>query len=128
MPHLTIDYSRNLSDKADIPGLCRSLHAAILASGLFEFGAVRVRAIAADHAVVADDLPENAYLDMVFRIGEGRSLEQKKRAGDMIYAAAERHLAPLFATPHFALSFEIREIDGGLSWKTNAIHPRLRGQ
>jgi 5-carboxymethyl-2-hydroxymuconate isomerase len=37
-------------------------------------------------------------------------------------------LAALFATPHFALSLEIREIDPELSWKRNAIHPRLRGK
>ncbi|TGU68353.1 5-carboxymethyl-2-hydroxymuconate isomerase, partial [Mesorhizobium sp. M1C.F.Ca.ET.144.01.1.1] len=38
------------------------------------------------------------------------------------------HLSSLFATPHFALSLEIREIDAELSWKKNAIHPRLRGK
>ena len=38
------------------------------------------------------------------------------------------YLAPLFETPHFALSLEIREIDPALSWKKNAIHPRLRGK
>jgi 5-carboxymethyl-2-hydroxymuconate isomerase len=128
MPHLVIDYSRNLEGKAEIPALCRKLHAAILGTGLFELGAVRVRAIAADHAVIADDLPENGYLDICFRIGVGRSIEDRKRAGDMIYAVAEQHLAPLLATPHVALSFEIREIDATLSWKTNAIHPRLRGK
>ena len=34
----------------------------------------------------------------------------------------------IFETPHFALSFEIREIDPQLSWKKNAIHLRLRGK
>ena len=42
------------------------------------------------------------------------------------FAAAEGALAPLFGSPHFALSLEIREIDPELSWKRNAMHARLR--
>ncbi len=126
MPHLTLDYSANLAARADMDALCRDLHAAILASGLFELGAVRVRAHAAAHYAVADLLPQNAFLDMVFRIGSGRTPDEVKAAGDLIFAAASRALAPLFADPHFALSLEVREIDPALSWKQNAIHPRLR--
>jgi uncharacterized cysteine cluster protein YcgN (CxxCxxCC family) len=40
--------------------------------------------------------------------------------------AAEAHFAPQLATPHFALSLEVQEISAPFSWKTNAIHPRLR--
>jgi 5-carboxymethyl-2-hydroxymuconate isomerase len=127
MPHLTVDYSANMETSADIPGLCRTLHAAVMETGLFELGAVRVRAFAASHCVVADDAPENGYIDLVLRMGEGRSVQDRKRAGDVVFAAACAHLALLFETPHFALSFEIREINAVLSWKNNAIHPRLRG-
>ena len=59
-------------------------------------------------------------------MGQGRSAEDRKRAGDMIFEAVSERLSPLLAKPHFALSLEIREIDGPLSWKKNAIHPRLR--
>ncbi len=128
MPHLVIDHSANLEAAADIPGLCRALHAAILGTGLFELGAIRVRAFRADCCAVADGLAENGYVDMTFRIGAGRSLADRKRAGEAIFAAAEAHLAPLFATPHVALSLEIREIDPDLSWKRNAMHARLRGR
>ncbi|MBI4046145.1 MAG: 5-carboxymethyl-2-hydroxymuconate isomerase, partial [Devosia nanyangense] len=44
------------------------------------------------------------------------------------FKAVGDYLAPLFDTPHFALSLEIREIHPDLSWKKNAIHPRLRGK
>ena len=40
--------------------------------------------------------------------------------------AAEAHFATLLARPNFALSLEVQEISAPLSWKTNAIHPRLR--
>ncbi len=54
MPHLTIEYSANLDGTGDIAGLCRSLHAAMLATGLFELGAIRVRALCAEDYAVAD--------------------------------------------------------------------------
>lgn len=128
MPHLTIEYSANLDGRADLDALCAALLETVLETGLFEVGAVRVRALRADHYAIADRLPENAFVDLSFRIGKGRSADEKKRAGEAIFVTANSLLAPLFETPHFALSLEIREIDAELSWKKNAIHPRLRGK
>ncbi len=128
MPHLTIEYSANLDGKSDMAALCRSLHAAMLASGLFELGAIRVRAVRCTDYAVADLLPENAFADLRLRIGAGRALADKTRAGEMIFAAAASHFASLFERPHFALTLDISELDPALSWKKNAIHPRLRAK
>lgn len=126
MPHLTLEYSANLEAKVDMSAVCNAAADAILDTGLFEPGAVRVRSLRSDAYAIADRLPENAFLDMSFRIGVGRTAADKQRAGDAIFAAVSEHLASLFETPHFALSLEVREIDALLSWKRNAIHPRLR--
>lgn len=128
MPHMAMEYSANLDASVDMGELCALVSRAILDTGLFEPGAVRVRAFRADAYAVADRLPRNGFIDMNFRIGKGRSAEEKKRAGEAIFAAVADHLTRLFETPHFALSLEIREIDAELSWKKNAIHPRLRGK
>ena len=127
MPHCTLEYSGNLDASVDFPALCRDISDAILATGLFEKGALRVRALRCEAYAIADNLPQNAFIDMSFRIGVGRSAPEKRQAGEAILGAAKRRLAPLFETPHFALSLEVREIDAELSWKINAIHPRLRG-
>ncbi len=128
MPHLTLEYSSNLDFRIDVGALCRSVAGAVLETGLFEAGAIRVRAVRCDFYAIADRLPENAFIDMTFRIGAGRASEDKSRAGEAIFSAAQAYLAQLFDTPHFALSLELREIDAAISWKRNAIHPRLRGQ
>jgi 5-carboxymethyl-2-hydroxymuconate isomerase len=128
MPHLTVEYSANLEGRTDLDALCVALLETVLETGLFEVGAVRVRALRADHYAIADRLPENAFIDLNLRIGKGRTAEEKKRTGEALFATANTLLAPLFETPHFALSLEIREIDAELSWKKNAIHPRLRGK
>ena len=126
MPHLTLEYSANLGGLVDIDALCDALASAILESGLFEIGAIRVRALRAEAYAIADRHVDNAFIDMSFRIGAGRTDEEKQQAGALIFARANATLAELFNRPHFALSLEIREIDPALSWKNNAIHPRLR--
>ncbi len=126
MPHVTIEYSANLDGKVDMPALCDTVRKAMLATGIFELGAVRVRAIRCEAYSIADALPENAFVDISLRMGEGRSMEVKKAAGAAINDAAAAFLSTLFQTPHFALSVEVREIGSELSWKKNAMHARLR--
>ena len=128
MPHFSIEYSANLDQTVDMMEICGLVSRTILETGLFEMGAVRVRAFRAEAYAIADGLAQNGFIDMSFRIGRGRSAEERKRTGEAIFAAVSQHLEALFATPHFALSLEIREIDAELSWKKNAIHPRLRGK
>lgn len=48
MPHFTMEYSSNLDGTVDFDGLCRAVHETILDTGLFELGAVRVRAFRAE--------------------------------------------------------------------------------
>lgn len=126
MPHFTIEYSSNLDGRVDFNALCGRILEEMLATGLFEPGAIRVRAFRADAYAIADRLPDNAFIDMSLRIGAGRSAQDKTKAGERLFAVVVEQLSALFATPHFALTLEIREIDPDLSWKKNAIHPRLR--
>ena len=128
MPHMRIEYSANLDARVDMKAFARDLEDEILKTGLFEIGAVRVRAFRAEAYAIADQLPENAFIDLVFRVGQGRAREDLKRAGDAIFKRARAALSKLYETPNFALSFEIIEIDGSLSWKDNAMHARLRGK
>jgi 5-carboxymethyl-2-hydroxymuconate isomerase len=126
MPHFSIEYSSNLDDAIDMGAFCAVVHETLLASGLFELGAIRVRAIRCDAYAIADRVARNAFVDMSLRMGIGRGEADRKRVGDAIFEAAEAHFALLLAEPHFALSLEIREIHASLSWKRNAMHPRLR--
>ena len=127
MPHLSIEHSSNLQSQAKMQALCEALHRTILESGLFELGAVRVRAYSCDAYAIADRHPDNAFADLRLRIGQGRSALERQSLGRALIAVAEAHFAAELARPHFALSLEVIEIDVNFSWKTNAIHARLRG-
>lgn len=126
MPHFVFEYSSNLDGQVDFDALCARVLDTLLESGLFEIGAVRVRAVRCEAYAIADRLPQNAFIDMSFRMGAGRHMDDRKRLGDRLFEVVTDELSTLFATPHFALTLEIREIDPDLSWKKNAIHPRLR--
>jgi len=105
---------------------CDAIRRAALATEVFETGAVRVRTVRCDHYSIADDDSANGFIDVSLRIGAGRDLATRKRIGEAIFATMTGFLQPLFGGRHFALSFEIREIDPELSWKKNSIHERLR--
>ena len=126
MPHFSFEYSANLERAADLTALCRAIKQTMLKSGLFELGAIRVRGVRCDYYAIADELEQNAFLDASLRLGQGRSMEDKERVGEALFATLSKFFEPQFKTPHFALTLEVREVDSGLSWKKNAIHPRLR--
>ena len=128
MPHVTIEYSSNLDTVIDMAAFCKGVKRAMMQSGLFELGAVRVRALRCESFAIADELAQNAFLDVSVRIGTGRNLGEKKKLGENLFTEMSDALAKQFAWPHFALSLEIREIDSELSWKKNSMHARLRGK
>jgi 5-carboxymethyl-2-hydroxymuconate isomerase len=126
VPHLILEYSANLDTMIDMTALCRILNRTLFETKLFELGAIRVRAVRSEAYAIADDMPQNAFVDGNLRIGFGRSSEDKKHVGEALFIAMTEFFKTKFAAPHFALTLEVREIDADLSWKKNAIHPRLR--
>jgi len=125
MPHLSIEYSPALRDRADIPALCQAMHAVMLASPLFPDAGIRVRAHKADFAIIADGLAENDFVAMTLSLGAGRSQDELRAAGDALFTAGRAALKVPLSTSYFAFSLEIRVIDPDLSWKDTPIHTRL---
>lgn len=126
MPHFTLEYSANLDARVDMGELCETIRQVALTTGMFEIGGIRVRAVRCEAYAIADANPDNAFLDLTIKIGEGRSVEAQKAAGETIFARLQEYLAPLFESPHFALSMQIREMASATSWKKNSMHARLR--
>src|SRR5580704_7304128 len=126
MPHFTVEYSANLEAQADLQAFCAEILRSAVETGAFETGAVRVRAFRAEHYAIADQHPANSFIDVSLRLAAGRTLALRQQIGERIFSAMTTFLAPLFETQHFALSFEIREIDPEVSYKKNSIHERLR--
>lgn len=125
MPHLSFEYSRGLGRMADLDAFADGMRDAMLASGVFPLGGIRVRGFEADVQAIADG-DDYHFLDMIVRMGAGRSDDTKVEVADALYDAARALLEPQVTTP-FMLSLEIVEIDPTLSRKAwNTVHAALQ--
>ncbi|SRR5258708_875472 len=128
MPHFTLEYSANLDQHVDMGQVVEVVREAAVETGIFPLGGIRVRAIRCEHYAIADGRPQFGFLDMVLRLGEGRDLATRKKAGEHIFRTLSDHLDPVFAQSPFALSFDMQINDNETSWKRNNIHEALKAK
>src|SRR5215469_10421053 len=126
MPHFTIEYSANLDKRVDMARIVEVVRKAAVETGIFPLGGIRVRAVRCERYAIADGNPAHGFLDMVLRLGEGRDLATRKKAGEHVFRALSAHLDPVFATSKFALSFDLQINDKETSWKRNNLHEALK--
>jgi 5-carboxymethyl-2-hydroxymuconate isomerase len=126
MPHFTIEYSANLDGRVDMGAVVELVRKEAVATGIFPLGGIRVRAIKCEHYAIANGARNLGFLDMVLRLGEGRDLATRQKAGEHIFKALSAYLDPVFANMKFALSFDIQINDKETSWKRNNIHEALK--
>ena len=128
MPHFTIEYSANLDARLDISALVEVVRKAAVETGIFPLGGIRVRALRCEHYAIADGRADFGFLAMVARVGEGRDLATRRKAGEHIFKILSCYLDPVFAGGKFALSFDMQINDKETSWKRNNIHEALKAE
>lgn len=128
MPHFTLEYSGNLDARIDMAEVVEVVRKAAVETGIFPLGGIRVRAVRCEHYAIADGNPQLGFIAMVLRLGEGRDLATRKKAGEHVFLALSDHLDPVFAASKFALSFDIQINDKEMSWKRNNIHEALKAE
>ena len=126
MPHFTIEYSANLDARVEMAAIVELVRKAAVETGIFPLGGIRVRAVKCEHYAIADGNPQHGFIAMVLRLGEGRDLAARQKAGEHIFKALSVHLDPVFAKTKFALSFDMQINDKDTSWKRNNIHDALK--
>ena len=126
MPHFTIEYSANLDGRVDMGAVVELVRKEAVATGIFPLGGIRVRAVRCEHYAIANGAGNLGFLDMVLRLGEGRDLATRQKAGEHIFKALSVYLDPVFADLKFALSFDMQINDKETSWKRNNIHEALK--
>jgi 5-carboxymethyl-2-hydroxymuconate isomerase len=132
MPHLVVLYSGNLETETDMSALCHQLSDAMLnvrdeqGQQVFPTGGVRVFAYPASHYAVADGLRDYAFVYLNLRMGRGRTVAVKQRAGEILLAAAKAHFEPLFAKRYIGLTLQVDEGQEVFDAKHSTIHPLFR--
>lgn len=122
MPHIRVEYSANLQDNIDIPGLLQSLHKAAIATGVFPAGGTRTRATRVEDYCIADGHPENCFVHVTVQMGHGRDLDTRQHVGQQLFTALTQTLAAAYIDLPLALSLEIQELDPVLNFKKNNLH------
>ena len=125
MAHLTIQYSIQLARDYSIDLLTEGLRDVMFKTKVFPVGGIRVRALSTKYNAIADGNRKNRYVDLILRMGKGRTLEDKKNVGKEIMEFSKIFFSNEIKNNYFALALEIIEIDKELSWKLNTIHDRL---
>ena len=123
MPHLTVEYTDNLTAPR-IPELLSGLNAVLIARGdVYPIGGIRARALKLTEYVVADGQHDDAFVHVTLKIGTGRNEAVKQATGDELFEVLTAHFADAFASRNLALSLEIGEVE---TWKKNNIHRRYQ--
>jgi|SRR5579883_502020 len=126
MPHLTVEYSANLSEQIDIRKLLKTVHEAALQTGVFEVAAVRTRGALREDYVIADGRPENAFVAIIVRIAPGRPPATRQHLGQQIFDAVCEFLKDVYESNPLAISLEVQEIDNIAAFRKNNLHSLLK--
>jgi 5-carboxymethyl-2-hydroxymuconate isomerase len=111
MPHIIVEYSDNLESKLSIRKLIDDIHQAVADSGLFDLAAIRTRAMPRSIYRIADGKPENGFIHVIARIRQGRSVEDRRRLGQMILDVAKQAVAALVPAPPTGFTVEVYEME-----------------
>jgi 5-carboxymethyl-2-hydroxymuconate isomerase len=128
VPHIVIEYSANLENRIGLRDLVRKAHEAALASGVFEVGGLRTRAVRRDNYRIADGHPDNAFVTVNVRIGHGRPEVARRKVGQMIFDAVREHLAPIYANTPLGITLDVAEIDPIATFKQNNMHAIVKAR
>ena len=127
MPHLTVEYTDNLDQGADIQGLLSALCGVLIARGdTYPIGGIRARAIRLSEYRVADGQHDDAFVHVTLRIAAGRSEEVKRATGAELFEVLTEHFEAAYAERFLALSLEVAEFGESGTFKHNNIHARYQ--
>jgi 5-carboxymethyl-2-hydroxymuconate isomerase len=128
MAHIVIEYSAGLRNRLDLSAFLAAVHQAALATGVFPIGGIRTRAYEAEHYVIADGHPDNAFVHISLKVGHGREVDTRKRACEAIFEAVCEQLAGVFERQPLGISLEMQEIDPVLTFKKNNLHDYVKSR
>ena len=110
MPHLTLEYSANLSEKNNFKKLFTEFNE-ILATNLpTDIKGCKCRAYAVSDFVVGDGATDNAFVHIELRVLRGRESDKVREAGMKIMETARTYFTESFKKLSLQLTLEIIEL------------------
>ncbi|MBO9355034.1 5-carboxymethyl-2-hydroxymuconate isomerase [Bordetella petrii] len=129
MPHIWVEYSANIEPELNVPVLLKTVQDAFIGDGsIFPFAGARTRGTRVDNYLIVDGHPDNAFVHVLIRIARGRSEEDRKVAGERVFAAVQAYLADMMAARPLGLSVQMDEGDGIVNLKASNYRDYLKAR
>ena len=122
MPHLTLEYSDNLS--FDVQPLLARLHTELVATGAINMKGLKSRAVCHNQYRIADGDPDYAFVHVNLLIREGRSLEIQKDAAQRVMAVLKETFRDRLENGYISISVDIKEMRDGIAQTLHNIPER----
>ncbi len=113
MPHLTLEYTANLS--FDVQPLLARLHAELVATGAINLKGLKSRAVRHTEYRIADGDPAYAFVHVGLLIRAGRPLEVQQEAARRVLEVLKETFGSRFDDGYLSLSVDIKEMSEGVA-------------
>ncbi len=107
MPHITIEYSKNLGDIIEISNLVLEAHDALAEQGI-DKERIKTRGVPCKYVAVGDHGSHGHMLHATLLLLEGRDVETKRKYGDAIHAVMHKYVEGV--VQHCSITLEIRDM------------------
>ncbi len=119
MPHLTLEYTDNLS--VDAQPLLARLFDEVVATGAINLKGLKGRAIRHSDYRIADGDPRYAFVHVGLLIREGRPVEIQQDAARRVMAVLQETFGTRFEDSYLSLSVDVKEMREGIALTSHNI-------
>ncbi|MEJ5022854.1 5-carboxymethyl-2-hydroxymuconate Delta-isomerase [Ochrobactrum vermis] len=127
MPHIWVEYSANIEKEINVPQLLETVQDALIDDGsIFPLAGARTRGVRIDNYLIVDGHPDNAFVHVLLRVASGRSEDDRKAAGERVFAKVKDNLADIMASRPLGLSVQMEESGGTVNLKTSNYRDYLK--
>jgi 5-carboxymethyl-2-hydroxymuconate isomerase len=117
MPHLTLEYSSNITQEIDFQALFLELHQMVAEQGNTLVANCKSRAYRLDDYLVAGGEAGAAFVHLTIRLFAGKPLEARQRLGRESLRLLEAYYAPSLAELALQITVEIGDIEQATYFK-----------
>tara|TARA_R110002072_G_scaffold155726_8_gene306180 strand:+ start:1137 stop:1481 length:345 start_codon:yes stop_codon:yes gene_type:complete len=108
MPHLIVEYSKNIGDIVEIANLIIDMHNTLADQGI-DKSRIKTRAIACNYVCIGDHGSHGHMIHARLLLLEGRDVATKKKYGDALHAKMHEYVDGV--VQHCSTTLEIRDMD-----------------
>ncbi len=108
MPHIIVEYSKNLGEIIEISDLVSELHNVLSDQGI-DKSRIKTRAIACNYVAVGDCCCNDHMLHATLLLLEGRDVETKQKYGSALYGVLNDSVKNILK--NCSVTLEVREMN-----------------